>query len=391
MLDRVKNYDPNVVKGKFGIAGLRWMLLFIFDFAFSITGKKDKNGKVTRKLESKSFIGDRFRTIHKACVKVLEKKNPELNQVYELPSIDADDFDEDFFKYWRKEIHIPLVIKGYLKGAPILEEAKKEALVRDRGDVEIQCVDKSDKSDYRVGQNLTLIDASLKDFLTLDKYKDHYINNFYGVLGDEDFDEKCKGKELDNIQGRDNILTHWFISRSNITGSSLHCAGGENMFLNIVGRKEWYFISPSYTPVIQCALSKYAAFAISEMKEEIGDDFRSEILKDYPYMNRVPFYRTVLEEGDVLFNPSFWWHTVRNLTDYNVGCATRYLSDRANSLPIGICMAIDVLKNPKKSNIVQTIRMIKGKQSKKEFVKIIFSSDDHSKDKKTQPHVKEKV
>ena len=98
------------------------------------------------------------------------------------------------------------------------------------------------------------------------------------------------------------------------------------MFLNIVGQKEWHFIDPSYTPVLRASVAKYGVYAISEMSEEIGKDGHNEITKGYPHMKHVPFYKRVLEEGDLLYNPPYWWHTVRNLSDYNVGCATRYWS-----------------------------------------------------------------
>ena len=375
MLNKVSNYNENVPKGAFGFAGFRWGFLFVLDFFFEFSQRNKQDGKVMKKLENPSAIGRRFRSEHQRCVNRLIKKNQnDFRQTFDIPSIEAEDFDQEFFINWRKRINMPIVIKGYLKDAPILKEASKEHLINDHGGKEVQCVAVENKEGNRVGQNISADKTTLADFLTLPEYESHYINNFYGIFDEEDFKKKCKGEELDAIQGQTNMVTHWFISRSNSVGSSLHCAGGENMFLNIVGRKQWDFIHPSYNSVVQPSVSKYAAYAVSEMTEKFVDDPHKELLDGYPYMRHVPFYRCELEEGDMLYNPDFWWHSVRNLTDFNVACATRYWASSINVSALSISMILDMIKNPKKSSTVQAIKILKGKQSKSVFNDIIFTS-----------------
>jgi hypothetical protein len=46
---------------------------------------------------------------------------------------------------------------------------------------------------------------------------------------------------------------------------------------------------------------------------------------------KIPRYETVLEPGDFLFNPSWYWHAVKNKTDYTIAVANRYLSANALS------------------------------------------------------------
>ena len=144
---------------------------------------------------------------------------------------------------------MPLRVKGFLEGAPILKDASIEELVKTRGSVEVQSV----KLETRaiLGQNVHQTKSTLEEFLTSKKFENYYVNNFYGVIEDEDFQKKCKGEEIDKIQNQKHILPQWFISRTSRVGSSLHCAGGDNMFLNIIGQKEWHFIHPTYSPVLQ--------------------------------------------------------------------------------------------------------------------------------------------
>ena len=39
----------------------------------------------------------------------------------------------------------------------------------------------------------------------------------------------------------------------------------------------------------------------------------------FPLFQYCPVYSTVLDEGDVLFNPPYWWHSIRNVTETTVG------------------------------------------------------------------------
>ncbi|MFV1884170.1 MAG: cupin-like domain-containing protein [Balneola sp.] len=375
MLENVKDYNPEIPKGRFGLSGTRWSILLMADFLFGFSLKKNEKGKVMRKIENPTWIGKRFRSLHEKNVAKLKKKNPETYaSPFSIPYIEAEHFDKDFFQYWRKNVNMPIVIKGFLKNAPILEEATIDNFIETKGDIEVKSIKKEINSENKVGQNISTVTSSFSDFLSKPEYEDHYINNFYGILEDDDFQTKCFGEEIDRIQAQKNVLVQWFISRSSKLGSSMHCAGGDNMFLNIAGRKEWHFIHPSYAPVLQTSVSQNASFAVSEMQEQVEDDAFKELIDGYDFMSHVPFYKYTLEEGDMLFNPPFWWHSVRNRTEFTVGCATRYLSMKMNSIPINLCLYLDIFKNPKNTIFVHMAKMKTGKMSKKEFIKIIFSN-----------------
>jgi hypothetical protein len=40
-----------------------------------------------------------------------------------------------------------------------------------------------------------------------------------------------------------------------------------------------------------------------------------------------PVYTAVLEPGDVLFNPPFWWHSIKNITETSTAVASRWHTD----------------------------------------------------------------
>ena len=380
MLEKVKNYTPNLPTRKYGLLEFKWSFYFLLEFTFDLLNKKDENGMVLKKQDIDSFWGRRFKEMHAQTAAKIMKANPVYDTPFSLPTIDAKDFDKEFFDSWKKHIDQPIVVKGYLKDAEIMQYAEKENLIKTKGDLPVKHLStKKIKEDLnKVGQNIQLDSTTLEEYLTLPEYEQSYLNNFYGVLNDDDFTEKCKGKEIDQIHGKTNMITQWFIARSKKTGSTLHCAGGYNMFLNIKGQKEWYFIDPSYSTIMQPAMSKYAHYTVSELYETHDGDFFTQIRTDYPELKHLPFFRYELEEGDMLINPSHWWHRVMNLTDYTVGCATRYklLEKTGVNFTYMACIIIDAIKHPRNSVLFKVYKINNNEKKKKKFIDGIFSAKE---------------
>lgn len=382
MFDSIQHFENIRPKLKTSLSTISWSFLFFFDSFFNIVSrKKDKDGNVLKKSENKSFYGDLLARNHQKNVdKIIERSSQEEPQLLTLPSVDVKDLNIEEFKKWKDDINIPLVIKGFLKSAPILDKVSGDNLLKEYGEREIMCVANAKSDEYKkkstVGQNLQGFKTTLKDFLTSEEFDDHYINNTNELLDYEDFLISCKGNELDNMMGSKNIITHWFISRIQNNGSSMHCAGGNNMFLNIRGKKEWYFVPPSYSPVFYPAMSKHGFFCVSEMEEDHKGNYYEDLLKRYPYMKHVPVYRTVLEDGDLLFNPPWWWHRVQNLTPLTIGCATRYNEPKKvveNSRTFAYTASAETLKNPKKSMLWVSFQAMKDRKNGQKIIDALFA------------------
>ncbi len=387
MFEKVKNYDPSIPKAGLGFLGFKWSTLFIADYAFSLTKKVGKDGKQEFGYESNSFAGRLFRKYHAQIADYLKNKNtPKYDRPIILPSIDAEYVDKEFFLKWCKEANMPIVIKGYLKDAKVTEATTLKTLVEEQGHKTIKYVPKEDRiQSNRVGQNVRLLETTLKEYLTEDEHIDNYVNGFYGILGDEDYYEKCRGDEIDEFRNQKSAISQWFIGRRKNSRTPLHNALGDNMFLNVQGRKEWLFIHPSYLPIFKPMLADYGTYTSAGLKEDVftDTDGYENLVTDHPFLADVPFYTYILEPGDVLYNPSFWWHNVRNHSDFNVGCAVRYEAKHVDSgswtLSI-CCLIIATIKNPKKSILPQMVRILRGNvESKKGFIDTIFSSNNSSK------------
>ena len=102
------------------------------------------------------------------------------------------------------------------------------------------------------------------------------------------------------------------------TATATHNAVSNNLFVQIYGEKRWLLFPPTYT----------AAFAPPLLRAPY---FFSHVEPDSPDHERFPLYRHVdgyevrLSPGDVLFNPSFYWHWVENLAP-TVGVGFRWFA-----------------------------------------------------------------
>jgi len=112
-----------------------------------------------------------------------------------------------------------------------------------------------------------------------------------------------------------------FVGRGG-TGSPFHHAAVYNMFYQVDGRKQWWFIDPYDTflayPFVY--FGRAANFLFCLWPNEYNE-------KAFPLFKYCPVYSTVLEKGDVLFNPPYWWHSIKNVSETSVGIASRWHTD----------------------------------------------------------------
>ena len=105
------------------------------------------------------------------------------------------------------------------------------------------------------------------------------------------------------------------------TYTGYHCAGGVNLFFNIAGEKEWFFVHPQCSPWMYGEMHYTGIYAFSPVDYRKTPEEQSQT---YPLYSQVPVYKAYLRPGDVLINPPWWWHAVNNLTPETIGCATRW-------------------------------------------------------------------
>lgn len=103
------------------------------------------------------------------------------------------------------------------------------------------------------------------------------------------------------------------------TGSPFHAAAVWNFFTMVEGTKTWYFVDPAHSAFVYplATLGRAAAVALCLYPDEYSKEH-------FPAFEYCPYYEVTLQPGDVLLNPPWWWHAVRNPSATSIGVASRW-------------------------------------------------------------------
>ena len=119
-------------------------------------------------------------------------------------------------------------------------------------------------------------------------------------------------------KGRRHLYTQlqFFIGTKG-TQTGTHNSQMANLFVMVSGEKIWYLHPPAYTAFMDPMTSR-SVYRLS--RHNTGQVF------EQPYWP-LDGYKVHLREGDVLWNPPFYWHSVENLTD-TIGVGYRWNDKR---------------------------------------------------------------
>lgn len=104
------------------------------------------------------------------------------------------------------------------------------------------------------------------------------------------------------------LRSHLFIGAKE-KKTEVHCALTNNFFINVYGRKRWFLISPEFNPYVYSPVNWAPGAFGTEATPLNPNDER------FPLWRYVDYHEILLEPGDVLFNPPFWWHHVTNMSE----------------------------------------------------------------------------
>ena len=136
-------------------------------------------------------------------------------------------------------------------------------------------------------------------------------------------DGNPKKPHLANLHPRAGPLPIQFFLGRGGTGTGFHCANGFNWFYMIEGSKKWTFVDPRWTVLTFPALNRGALYQSCAVTDP------NTVLDKYKPLWRVcPRYAAIVEPGDVLLNPPWWWHCIENLTKDSTAVATRWMDTK---------------------------------------------------------------
>ena len=253
-----------------------------------------------------------------------------------LPEIPIDELNMENVYKVSQGFTQPFVVRGLIKDFECVKKWNLNYFENEYGDIDMLSFSENNSVSYKynAGSKLKVCNdknnlCTLKEIIEgIRNGEPVYVNNISKLFSvseqaKSELDLDKMGEIMNNNMFKNPRESNRFVSQLFLggknTGTNLHCASNINFFFNIYGKKHWGFIDPKYTDLIRCQTSNQGLFAASE------DDYFSKDEKN-PFL-KIPRYETILEPGDFLFNPSWYWHAVKNKTDYTIAVANRYISN----------------------------------------------------------------
>ncbi len=240
----------------------------------------------------------------------MERSGFDFSKAREVPLPEYDwknGNPDEFYKTFVERPH-PVVLRGFLNNTEIMNYTF-DHMIEQFGEETVLLTDPDKEDGYK---------GKLKDVMNPGVYlhNSEVIFNRYPGLK-----KLLETNKLEPYMKRKSAFAQFFIGRGG-TGAPLHHAYVWNFFHMIDGRKKWYFIDPydfylAY-PMFKLGTTAGAFFGL------YPDKYDEKVLSAFKYC---PYYVTELQPGDVLLNPAWWGHGIKNLTDKSVGIATRWMTD----------------------------------------------------------------
>lgn len=238
-----------------------------------------------------------------------------LGQLHEIDTVEQISI-EDFKKnYIEKER--PLIIKGGAKDWGAVKEWSLDYFKERYGEEDILFIDFENQHTYERLKLKDIIDG------IRDRIGKYY--RFYPLLQRhpehiEDFDHQWLRTFRHKINWSENFNV--FIGGEG-SKTPPHHSFSNNIFIQVYGEKEWVIYPTYYSIVFDPDPAKNMYRGITERNGKHFDPFNPDFEK-HPLFKYIDGYRVVLEPGDILYNPAYWWHTILNHSD-SIGVGYRWL------------------------------------------------------------------
>lgn len=263
----------------------------------------------------------------------------------EIPIIEAKDFSVEKMKEVSDDYRRPIMVRGLLKDSKAVKEwANGKSLVSKLGDHNLPYIVKSDFGAHQGSGNREvdsfrnismdiLADSSSKKYLFFPvksrfQYNGSGIEGYQNLVKDtneivhddlevERLIYKGFGTSADKLwRGSQIIMGNGAKNLSQTTGTLWHCAIGSNWFIQVVGRKRWYFMDQKYSSLM-------SPLKGGLVNIQVGSKATQEDALD-----KAPYDYVDLHAGDMLYNPDYTWHAIQNYEGLSIGCPVRFRSLR---------------------------------------------------------------
>lgn len=272
---------------------------------------------LTRHLAQNSKLLERFHQSHLQAEAVsCSSDSSTPAPCLEIPRLSAAEVSPERFKELFN-FPFPLVIENFAGDSEAVQTWTPEYFREKYGNIQVPYFQGKDYWNVELCSLAELIDDILAGGKS-QKYVNNIADIFHQIPGLQD--ALPIQKFVEHMGNRKHNKTQIFLGGSE-TGTGLHCANKFNLFVMVYGQKRWTFVHPKHSPWLYPISQKNFQFVYAPISATFGYD-----AQQYPLIQHVPRYTTVLNPGDVLVNPPWWWHAVENLTPASIGVATRWMT-----------------------------------------------------------------
>jgi len=272
----------------------------------------------------------------------------EKGQLFEVERRSNLSIEELQKEYIKKGI--PVVLEGAAKDWACVKEWDLDYFKQRYGDEEILLVNHDSFDDVPEKKLLADVlneirsDASkyLRFYPLLQKHPEHLL----------DFDLKWLRSARHKIKWDENFQVFMGGESSE---TQLHNALSCNLFTQIHGEKEWVLYPPYYSMIFDPEPAQNVYRMTSSAQGSLFKPFHPDY-KAHPLFEYMDGVKVTLKPGDVLYNPPYWWHAVKNTTD-SIGVGYRWLPPLHSLRQAPLYFLLDLCAtNP---SLYKTLKLVK--------------------------------
>ena len=260
-----------------------------------------------------------------------------IREPLQVPIIEAKDYSFESLRIATENFRFPAVVRGLFKDVPGSSKwTDVEYLNSKLGDFQVPAVRKAVYGTLQNDRAVMPFREAFTDIMTNDESK-MYL--FFPVESRFNFNGSDAGKAAElkeaindlvwndlelgtriwpgfgtknhkNYHGSQLIIGRGSNDTDQTTGTGWHCAAGNNWFVQVVGSKRWYFMDPVHSSM----LNPLRGGKVNMMT---GNRNMASLHA------HIPMRFTDVHAGDLLYNPDWEWHTIKNYEGLSIGCPIR--------------------------------------------------------------------
>ncbi len=303
---------------------------------------------ITRQMTLKLLGNWRYKAFLRAAESLKKKGKGELIQVERRSNLTEEEFKNEYVKKG-----IPVVLTGAANNWDCVKKWSPQFFKKLHGSDQVPIIDSAD-----LGKDIEYISlAELIDAIEQGNNKAYF--RFYNLLVQHP--EHLKDFDLEWLRSFRHKRQYFESFQVFIGGegsmTDIHNAHIANLFVQAYGKKEWVLYPNHYVPFIDPPSTENGIFrnAPARVDNKAFNPFNPDF-EAYPYFGCLDGYRVILEPGDVLYNPPFMWHAVRNLTD-SIGVGFRWVNVWHSFKASPTYYLLDLMAY--RPNYFKSIRMVK--------------------------------